>query len=147
MVALTLIFAVWMLGASALSRSGLAWSLLLCAGMALGFTVSSVGLHGFLFVVDLAFLMTMIAMRQAINQWWQDGVIFLQIVISVIYLVFTVYAGRAEWLVGASIDVANVLFLAQVALTGFGGLRNSIRNVSYIRRKRLPLLPTAWRMT
>lgn len=152
MLTLSIIWVVVALAASSLSRSGLSWSLVLMAGLLSGWGAGSLGHHNFLFVIDLGLLFAMMGMRQQINSWWQDVIVVLQIMITVVYLVFTVFSGRAAWLTGAAIDTANLLYLAQLALATCGGLRNSLTNVMFIRRQRrrgnhLPFLPTAWRMT
>lgn len=140
------------LAVSALSKSAFKWSVLLAVGLAVSFCIGSLGHHSLIWVVDLAMLLVMIGMRQEINREWQDGTIRLQIAMTTIYLVYSVFAEGHPWLISPLIDMGNLLYLVQLALVGFGGTTNSHRNYLYIRDQRrrgnnLPWLLTAWRMT
>lgn len=137
---------------SIMSKSAFKWACLMAGGMAVSFSLGSAGHYALIWVVDLAMLLAMIGMRQEINREWQDGVVRLQVVVTTIYLVFAVFAERAPYWIGPLIDAGNLLCLVQIALVGFGGLTNSLRNYRYIRDQRksgnkLPWLLTAWRMT
>lgn len=133
-----------------LSRSGLRWAAIMWLGAASGYMIGSVELYYLLFPVDLIILTSMAFWRQEINDWWQESVIGLQIVISVAYLVYAVFAGSAPWLTTTLIDLANALFLAQVVLVGAGGGWNGYRNVKRLRQQRksgrnVPI-STIWKM-
>lgn len=152
MIVASLIAVLICCAVSFLSRSAIKWSVLMLMGLATSFVLGSLGHYFLIWVVDLSMLMAMIGMRQELNREWQDGVVRLQIVLTTIYLVFAVFAERTPWLTGPLIDMGNLLYLVQVALVGFGGLTNSLRNYRYIRDQRksgnkLPWLLTAWRMT
>lgn len=134
---------------SGLSKSALQWSAIMGFGIAMGFGLGSLDLHRSIFAADLAILVCMALKRQELNDWWQESVIALQIVISVAYLIYAVFAGSVPWLT-ALIDYANVLFLAQVALVGSGGIRNGYLNVKRLRQQRksgrnVPI-STIWKM-
>lgn len=152
MLAASLVAIIACLLLSALSKSAFKWSALMASGMAASFSLASMGLYELLWVIDLAMMLSMIGMRQELNREWQDGVIRLQVVVATIYIVFSVFAERASWLISPLIDMGNLLCLVQLALVGFGGLTNSQRNYRYIRDQRksgnkLPWFLTAWRMT
>lgn len=137
---------------SALSRSGLKWSALMLAGMIANFIVGSMGHFSLLWVIDLFLMLSMIGMRQEINRKWQDGVVWLQIMIVISSTTYAVFARANTWLMQPLIDAGMVMGAAQLALIGFGGWRNSLRNYRYIRDQRksgnkMPWLLTAWRMT
>ena len=139
------------LAVSFLSKSALKWSVLMALGMAISFTVATMGQYSMIWVVDLAMMLAMIGMRQEINREWQDGVIRLQGVVTTIYMVFAVFSESQPWLISPLIDAGNLLCLVQLALVGFGGAMNSRRNFEYVRQLRKsgsksPWLLTAWRM-
>lgn len=135
---------------SGLSRSALQWSAIMGFGIAMGFGLGSLELHSSIFLADLAILVCMALRRQELNDWWQESVIALQIVISVAYLIYAVFAGSAPWLTTTLIDLANVLFLAQVALVGSGGIKNGYQNIKRLKQQRksgrnVPI-STIWKM-
>lgn len=137
---------------SALSRSSLMWTGILAAGMAASFGLSEAQAHHMIWVVDLAMFLVMVGNRQEINRVWQSGVLALQGLLTVMYVVFAVFSQGVPWLIDPLIDAGNGLYLAQLALVGFGGAANSIRNYRYVRDQRksgnkLPWFRTAWRMT
>lgn len=152
MIIASILAVIACMAVSFLSKSALKWSVLMAVGMLISSALGFAGYYGFIWIVDLAMLLSMIGMRQEINREWQDGVIRLQVLVTTVYLVFYVFAERAPWLTGPLIDAGNLLCLVQLALIGFGGLTNSVRNYLYIRDQRksgnkLPWLITAWRMT
>lgn len=137
---------------SALSKSGLKWAVLMLAGMIANFIIGSMDHFALLWVIDLFLMLAMIGMRQELNRWWQDGVAWLQIMIVISSITYTVFAGANTWLMQPLIDAGRVMGAVQLALIGFGGGRNSMRNYRYIRDQRkagknLPWFLTAWRMT
>lgn len=140
------------IGVSALSKSGMKWSCLMLAGMVANFIVASMGHYALLWVIDLFLMISMIGMRQELNREWQDGVVWLQIVIVTSSVVYAVFSGVYPWLNQLLIDLGRIMGAVQLALIGFGGGRNSLRNFRYIRDQRrsgrnLPWFLTAWRMT
>lgn len=134
---------------SGLSKSALQWSAIMGFGIAMGFGLGSLEFHRSIFVADVAILVCMALKRQELNDWWQESVIALQIVISLAYLTYAVFAGSVPWLT-ALIDYANVLFLAQVALVGSGGIKNGYQNIKRLKQQRksgrnVPI-STIWKM-
>ena len=119
-------------------------------GAAAGYMIGSAEVYYLLFPADLIILTSMAFWRQELNDWWQESVIALQIVISVTYLIYAVFAGSAPWLTTTLIDLANVLFLAQVALVGSGGIKNGYQNIKRLQQQRksgrnVPI-STIWKM-
>lgn len=152
MLTASLIAVLTCIAVSVLSKSSFKWSLLMAVGMAVSFTLGITDHHAMIWLVDLAMILAMIGMRQEINREWQDGVIRLQILLTTVYLVYAVFAERLPAWIDPLIDTGNLLCLVQLALVGFGGWTNSLRNYRYIRGQRksgnkLPWLLTAWRMT
>lgn len=137
---------------SALSKSSMKWSLLMLAGLIANFIVGSMGHLGLLWIIDLFLMISMVGMRQSINREWQDGVVWLQILIVTSSVVYAVFVETNAWLRNPLIDAGRVMGAVQLVLIGFGATRNSLRNYRYIRNQRksgnkLPWLLTAWRMT
>lgn len=137
---------------SSLSKSSFMWTGILAFGLAVSFGLSEVNGHAMIWVVDLSMFLAMIGSRHEINRDWQDGVVVLQGLLTTLYITYAVFAERVTWLIDPLIDAGNILYLVQLALVGFGGAANSIRNYRYIRYQRksgnrLPWFRTAWRMT
>lgn len=137
---------------SALSKSGMKWAVLMLAGLIANFIVGAMGHYTLLWVIDLFLMISMIGMRQELNREWQDGVVWLQIVIVTSSIVYAVFSGVTPWLNQLLIDLGRIVGAVQLALIGFGGGRNSLQNYRYIRDQRksgrnLPWFLTAWRMT
>lgn len=137
---------------SALSKSSMKWSMLMLAGLVANFIVGGMNHLTLLWVIDLFLMISMIGMRQELNREWQDGVIWLQILIVTSSIVYAVFAGTNAWLINPLIDTGRILGTVQLALIGFGAGRNSFRNFRYIQDQRrsgnrLPWFRTAWQMT
>ncbi len=137
---------------SALSKSSMKWSMLMLAGLVANFIVGGMGHLTLLWIIDLFLMISMIGMRQELNREWQDGVVWLQILIVTSSIVYAVFAGTNAWLINPLIDTGRILGTVQLALIGFGASRNSLRNFQYIRDQRrsgnrLPWFRTAWQMT
>lgn len=137
---------------SALSKSSMKWSMLMLAGLVANFIVGGMGHLTLLWIIDLFLMISMIGMRQELNREWQDGVVWLQILIVTSSIVYAVFAGTNAWLINPLIDTGRILGTVQLVLIGFGASRNSLRNFQYIRDQRrsgnrLPWFRTAWQMT
>lgn len=137
---------------SALSKSSMKWSLLMVAGLIANFIVGSLGHYALLWVIDLFLMLSMIGMRQELNRWWQDGVVWLQILIVLASIIYAVFAGANTWLMRPLIEAGRVAGMLQLLLIGSGAGRNSLRNFRHIRDQRkmgnrLPWFRTAWQMT
>lgn len=152
MIIASILAAIVCVAVSFLSKSALKWSSLMAVGMLASLSLGFSQHHSLIWLVDLFMMIAMLGMRQELNREWQDGVVRLQVLVTTIYLVVAVFAERMPSWIGPLIDAGNLLFLVQLALVGFGGWTNSLRNYRYIRDQRrsgnkLPWLLTAWRMT
>lgn len=130
---------------SALSKSSMKWSLLMLAGLIANFIVGSMGHLGLLWIIDLFLMISMIGMRQQINRKWQDCVIWLQIVVVTISVVYAVFAGANTWLVYPLIDAGRIVGAAQLAIIGYWAGKNSLRNFRYVQSQRKAGNNLPWR--